>query len=104
MNDKIYSYLGICQKAGRMVSGEGACEKAIASGEGKLIIIAQDASDNTKKKFLNKAQYYNVPVYIRGERDNISAAIGKINRPTVVITDKGLSEKIIDLLLIEDIV
>ena len=104
MNDKVYSCLGISQKAGKVASGEGACEKAIASGEGKLIIIAQDASDNTKKKFLNKAEYYKVPVYIRGERDALSSAIGKINRPTVVVTDKGLSEKIIDLLLKEDIV
>ena len=103
MNNKVYSYLGICQKAGKLISGEGACEKAIASGDGKLIIIAQDASDNTKKKFLNKAEYYHVPVYIKGERDILSSAIGKINRPTVVITDKGLSEKIIEL-LIEDIV
>jgi len=98
MNDKVYSYLGICQKAGKLASGEGFCEKAISSGEGKLIIIAQDASENTKKKFLNKAEYYNVPVYIRGDRAALSSAIGKINRPTVVVTDKGLSEKIIELL------
>ena len=68
-----------------------------------MIIISEDASENTKKKFLNKAEYYNVPVYIWGSREDLSSAIGKANRPTVVVTDKGLSEKIIDLLS-EDIV
>ena len=94
MDKKVYSYIGLCQKAGRLKSGEGACVAAIAKGEAQLILISEDASDNTKKKFTNKAKYYNVECYIKGLRTDLSSAIGKANRPVVVITDRGLAEKI----------
>jgi ribosomal protein L7Ae-like RNA K-turn-binding protein len=98
MNKKVYSYIGLAQKAGKLKSGEGACEKAIAKGEGKLVVISEDASANTIKKFSNKAKYYNVEYCIKGPRGDLSCAIGKTNRPVVVITDRGLAEKIKEFL------
>lgn len=95
MNKKSLSYLGLSQKSGSAVTGEDSCEKAIAKGKAELVIIAADASDNTKKKFTNKSEFYKVPYVISGKRDDISAAIGKVNRPTVVVTDKGLAERIL---------
>ena len=94
MDKKAYSYIGLCQKAGRLKSGEGACVAAISKGEACLVIISEDASDNTKKKFTNKAAYYGVECYIKGLRADLSSAIGKSNRPVVAITDRGLAEKI----------
>lgn len=95
MDKKALSYLSISQKAGLVVTGEGACEKAISSGQAKLVIIASDASDNTKKKFLNKSLYYKIPNVVWGLRDEISRAIGKNNRPVAVIIDKGLADRIL---------
>lgn len=43
------SLLGLAQKAGKIVSGELAVEKAVRSGKAKLIVVAADGSDNTKK-------------------------------------------------------
>jgi len=94
MDKKVYSYIGLCQKAGRLKSGEGACVAAISKGEAQLVLISEDASDNTKKRFTNKAEYYGAPCYIKGLRADLSSAIGKANRPVVVITDRGLAEKI----------
>jgi len=98
MDKKVYSYIGLCQKAGRLKSGEGACVAAISKGEAKLVIISKDASDNTKKKFSNKAKYYGVEYFITGLRGELSSAIGKTNRPVVVVTDRGLAEKIKEFL------
>jgi len=98
MDKKVYSYIGLAQKAGRLKSGEGACENAIAKGEGQLVIISEDASENTIKKFSNKAKYYEVEFYVKGSRGDLSSAIGKANRPVVVITDRGLAEKIKEFL------
>ena len=94
MENKALNYISISQKAGAIVTGEGACEKAISTNTGKLVIIAEDASDNTKKKFINKSTHYNIPYYIAFTREELSIAIGKNNRPTIVITDKGLGERI----------
>jgi len=98
MDKKVYSYIGLCQKAGRLKSGEGACEAAISKGEAQLVLISEDASDNTKKKFSNKAKYYGADYYVKGLRADLSSAIGKANRPVVVITDRGLAEKIKEFL------
>ena len=48
---KIYSLLGICRKAGCIKAGEFQTEKAVKTGLAFLVIVAEDASENTKKRF-----------------------------------------------------
>ena len=45
------SLVGLAAKAGKVVSGEFATEKAVKTQKAFLVIIAQDASENTRKKF-----------------------------------------------------
>ena len=52
-NDKVLSYLGLATKAGKIQSGEFSTEKSVKCGKAALVIVAEDASDNTKKKFKN---------------------------------------------------
>ena len=47
--DKIRSYISIAAKAGTVVSGALSVEKCIRSHKAKLVLIAQDASENTVK-------------------------------------------------------
>ena len=52
-NNRILSGLGLAQKAGCIASGEFAVEKAVKGGLAHVVIVAEDASDNTKKKMRN---------------------------------------------------
>ena len=52
-NDRILSTLSLAQKAGQVKSGEFAVEKAVKEYRASLVIVAQDASENTKKKMKN---------------------------------------------------
>lgn len=97
MNPKFYSLLGLCQRAGRLVSGEAQCEAAIRSGEGKLIVLAEDASKNTKKKFNNSAAYYSLPLRTAGSKHALGRAIGKEVRAVLVVTDPGFVQKLLAL-------
>lgn len=95
MIKKTLSMLSICQKAGKLSAGEFACEKALQKNLSCLIIIAEDASDNTKKKkFTNKSYFYNVPVAIFQPKDELSRVIGKVNRTVISINDSGFANKI----------
>ena len=47
--DKALAMIGLAQKAGKIVSGEFATEKAVKTGKAALVIVAGDASENTKK-------------------------------------------------------
>ena len=60
-----------------------------------LVIIAEDASDNTKKLFADKCLFYEVPVYNYGTKEDLGRAIGKDLRSSVGVCDAGLADAII---------
>ncbi len=99
---KISSLISLCQKSGKLVSGEFACEKALRDGQAKLTIISSDASDNTKKKFINKSFFYNVKCYVYGDSSGVFAATGKQNRKTIIVTDQSFAFEIDKLLTEQD--
>lgn len=49
--EKVYAMLGMAMKAGKVVSGEFSTEKSVKGGQAQLVIVSEDASDNTKKCF-----------------------------------------------------
>ena len=47
--DRVLSMLGMAARAGKIESGEFSTEKTVKSGRGRLVIVAEDASGNTKR-------------------------------------------------------
>ena len=94
MTDRVLSHLSLAAKAGRVKSGETGAAQAIRSGQGFLVVVASDASENTRKKFRNMAEWYEVPYAEYADRASIGHVIGKEYRSAVVITDEGLSNLI----------
>lgn len=91
---KVYNLLGIATKSGNLVSGEFSTEKAVKEHKAALVIVASDASDNTKKMFTNMCTYYNVPIYFFGEKNDLGHAMGKEFRASLAVFDKGLANAI----------
>ncbi len=97
--EKLISLLGLAQKAGKIASGELAVEKAIKSGKAKLILIALDSSNNTKKNYHDMATYYGISCYERLSKEILGNCIGKIHRAALAVVDEGFSKAIIKTLL-----
>jgi ribosomal protein L7Ae-like RNA K-turn-binding protein len=95
MDKNFYSFLGICMKAGKLKTGEENCEKLLRSGSAKLVLLADDSSENTRKKFEQKAFYYKVPLAYAGDRDELSKAVGKVNRAVYAVIDDGFAKSIL---------
>ena len=95
---KTASLLGLATKAGRLVSGEFLTEKAVKSGKAALVIVASDASDNTKKMFTNMCAYYKVPIYLFGTKDELGHAMGKEFRASVSVEDAGFAKSMAGLM------
>ena len=97
MNEQgILQMLGLSSKAGRAVSGEFQCEEALKSGKARLVVVAQDVSANTYKKFKNKSEYYHVPFYqLSCDYEGLGRAICKEKRSCVAVTDTGLAGSIL---------
>lgn len=95
MTDKIYGLLGLCQRAGKCKSGEFAVEKSIKSGKSFLVIIPEDASDNTKKKFRNMTTYRSVPYQELGTKETLGHQLGRSERSSISIEDQGFAQAMI---------
>ena len=64
------------------------------SGGAALVIVAGDASDNTKKKFKNMCDYYHVPICFYRDKDTLGHAMGKQFRASLAILDEGFAKGI----------
>lgn len=95
---KILSLLGLCKKAGFAQGGEFLTEKAVKEFKSCLIMVAGDASDNTKKKFSDMCAFYEVPFYTFADKDSLGHAIGCEFRASVTVNNAGMAKKIKDLL------
>jgi ribosomal protein L7Ae-like RNA K-turn-binding protein len=95
LTDKIYGLLGLCQRAGKCKSGEFAVEKSIKSGKSFLVIIPEDASDNTKKKFRNMTTYRSVPYQELGTKETLGHQLGRSERSSISIEDQGFAQAMI---------
>ena len=96
--DRVLAMLGIAAKAGSVLSGEYSTEKAVKDGRAFLVIVANDASENTKKMFRNMCTYYEVPYYEFGGKEELGHALGKEMRASLAIQDEGFSKAILKLL------
>lgn len=92
--DNILSTIGLAAKAGLVVSGEVPTESAVKSNKAFLVIISEDASKNTTKKFTNMCTYYNVPVLSYSTKEMLGRAMGKNMRSSMAFLDEGFAQTV----------
>lgn len=93
--NRALSMLGIATKAGKTVTGEFMTEKAVKEGKAFLVVVAADASDNTKKKFNDMCEYYHVTIRMFSDKVSLGNACGKEFRASLAVTDAGLAKSVI---------
>lgn len=63
-----------------------------------LVIVASDASDNTKKHFSDMCAYRKVPYAEYADKTSLGHAIGKEFRASLAVTDENLAKLILNKL------
>ncbi|MDC7290203.1 ribosomal L7Ae/L30e/S12e/Gadd45 family protein [Blautia schinkii] len=94
-NNKILSLIGLATKAGKTVSGEFSTEKSVKTGKGFLVLVADDASGNTKKKFQNMCTFYEVPIHFLSDKESLGRAMGKEYRACLAVQDENFAKAIL---------
>ena len=92
--NRALSMISLATKAGKTKSGEFMTEKEVKEGRAHLVIVADDASDKTKKKFQNMCDFYKVPIYFFEDKDTLGHAMGKEFRASLAVTDAGFAKGI----------
>jgi len=91
-NNKVLSLLGLATKAGKVASGEFSTEKSVKLGRGFLVLVADDASQNTKKKFQNMCDFYEVPIYFIADKEELGKFCGKEFRASLAVQDENFAK------------
>jgi ribosomal protein L7Ae-like RNA K-turn-binding protein len=94
-DNRIKGLMGLCMKAGKSGSGEFQCEEAIRRGRARLVLLAADASENTRKRFRDRCRFYHVPVIeLEWNKSELGQAMGQGERSCVAICEEGLARLI----------
>ena len=89
--------LGFAMRAGRVIIGTELICSGMPGGKIKLVLISSAASDATKKKLLNKSEYYGIStIEVDIDTERLGKILGKTYSPAAVaITDEGFASEII---------
>lgn len=91
----VLTLLGFAQAAGKIASGEDATRIALERQKGRLVVLAEDAAEATKKRVTLLAERMEVPlVVLRTDRDTLGLAIGKSSRAALVVLDGQFAQAI----------
>ena len=93
-NKRLYGMIGFAMRAGKVIIGT----ESVCSGKAKphLVLIAESASEGTKKKLFTKAEFYGVDTMsINIDSGELGRLLGKLYAPaTVAIADEHFAIEI----------
>lgn len=90
-NNRIRTALGFAMRAGKCVSGDFVCEKAVKTGAALAVAVDESASEATRSRYSGMCERAGIPcVFIEG----LGRAIGKDNRMIAAITEAGFARMI----------
>ena len=91
---KVLSAIGLAMRAGKIKSGSFQAEEAIKKNTAALVLIARDASENTKKHFRDLCSYRNIPALELSDKETLGKCIGKEERSALCVTDASFGDMI----------
>jgi len=94
--NKLLSMLGLCTRAGKLISGEKAVIAAVRAKSAHCALLDAAASDNAVKSVTDACTYHNVPL-VRIEANALGYAIGKPGRMAAAVMDAGFAQNILAL-------
>lgn len=99
---KTLGAIGLAAKVRKLMAGTELCVDYMRSGKGKLLIVASDISQNTRKKLVKTASFHKIPYTEPGvEKGSLAHAVGKkSDAACVLLNDSGFA-KIIENLNVE---
>ena len=89
--NKIYSMLGIARKGGNISIGYDVTCLDVKDNKSKLVLIAVDASDKTKKNIQFICDRYSVKYVEYGEKDILGRSLGKKMISVLSVNDTNIA-------------
>ncbi len=94
--NRALNMLGLCARAGKLISGEKACLQSIRAGGVYAVVLDAGASGNAVKSITDACSHHHVTLLTAPEFE-LGDAIGKPGRMVVGITDAKLADRVAQL-------
>lgn len=93
MQDKFLSAIGLARRAGALALGTEQVRDSAKKGLAKIIIVASDVSENTKKEITDTALFYKTDCIISHyTMAELSTAVGLMrSTSSVAVTDENMT-------------
>lgn len=89
---EILPLLGLCLRAGKLVSGDDAANETVLAGEARLVLLAADAGASVTRRTQRTAEGKNVPVIrLTDTAEALGWALGRTATAVCCITDVGFA-------------
>ncbi len=98
--NKLFSFLGLARRAGKLSMGHDAAVGAVVGKKAKMLIFASDTSERLKREFevLNKKHNIDIPVFVPEITiSQIHYACG-YKAGVITVNDENFCKKIISIL------
>ena len=90
MNKQFKGMLSLTKKAGKLQTGEARATDAIRNNKTFLVILSEDASANTEKRFSDMAAFRDIPFLKMGDRYALGESIGRAARYFLIVVVAGV--------------
>ena len=99
--NKFFNFLGLAKRSGNLIEGYSKCDEQRNRVKLYLVILSNDASDSTKRKFRNHCLEKEIPLIEDFSKEELGIAIGRAEIKILAIKDKNIAEKLIELYKLE---
>ena len=93
MNRRALDMLGLCARAGKLITGEKAVVQAIRSGACHLAVLDGGVAANGEKAVSQACSTHGVAL-VRTQPEALGAAIGRPGRMAAAVTDAGMARRL----------
>ena len=102
-NDPILHLLGLAKRAGRLEIGEEPVGAACRARQARLLLLAQDAAPNTRRRAAHFGEAGNVLwLELPCSKDQLGLALGRSSCAMLALTDAGFSAAVCEKLAAQD--
>ncbi len=94
LENRYYNFLGIAKRAGKIVAGHAIVVENISSAA--LVILADNASERTKRKIIKLCQDQQKELVCYGKSGDYAQALGSKAPVVLAILDKSFSNALMN--------
>lgn len=91
----VLQLVGLARRAGFAVVGTQAVRDAARRGELSVVVVAEDATDNARKRLRALVEQPDLDVVTGGTRSGLGRAVGRPEVVVVGIRDRGFGMRIV---------